>query len=82
MRTAALLVAAALLLYLGVTAYAGYRVGSAIRDAQRSNVEVRAGAAIFGERAIERIALRRAQLPAWITGSPAFWPALRRAERP
>lgn len=73
------LVGALALIYLAVTAYLGYRVGSAIHDAEQHRI-VRAGAHLVGKRMMERYAVRRSDLPDALVESPAFWLALRAAE--
>lgn len=80
LRALILAAAAILLLYFAVTAYAGYRVAGGIRQAERSNLLVRTGAEVLGPKAIERLALKRAELPSWLTASPTFWLALRRSQ--
>jgi len=65
--------------YLVATAYLGYRVGSAIHDAERHRI-VRAGAHLIGRAALERYAIRRSRLPTYLYESPSFWYALRRFE--
>jgi len=63
--------------YLALGAYAGLRVAQGIDQVEHSSVLVRAGASVLGRRAIERIAIRRSGLPAWLVASPSFWIALR-----
>lgn len=67
-------------LYLGVTGYAGYLVGKGIDDAKHRNFWMSVGTAVIGQRATERIALRQANLPSFITSSPTFWMMLRQTE--
>ncbi|HUY41102.1 MAG TPA: hypothetical protein VMV82_05990 [Candidatus Dormibacteraeota bacterium] len=67
------------LIYFGVTAYLGYRVGSAIHAAERRRI-VRAGAHVVGRPAVERYAIKRSGIPAFLVESPAFWYALHRTE--
>lgn len=67
-------------LYLGVTGYAGYLVGKGIDDAKQRNFWARVGTTVIGRRATERIALRQANLPAFVTQSPTFWMMLRQTE--
>lgn len=70
----------AAVLYCGFTAYCGWRVGTAIAQAEHHNLLVRLGAHIIGRDTVERLALRQANLPAFITRSPSFWTALRLSE--
>lgn len=67
-------------LYLGLTAYAGFRVARGIDDAKASSVVTRVGARLMGRDAVERLAIRRGHVPAIITASPSFWIALRATE--
>jgi hypothetical protein len=67
------------LLYLAGTAYLGYRVGSAIHDAEQ-RVLVRTGAHIVGRVAMERYAIHRSGIPDFLVESPTFWLLLRRTE--
>ncbi len=67
-------------LYLGVTGYAGYLVGKGIDDAKHRNFWTSIGSTVIGRRATERIALRQANLPAFVTQSPTFWIMLRQTE--
>lgn len=73
------LVGALALVYLGVTAYLGFRVGSAIHAAEQRRI-VRAGAHLVGRPALERYAIRRSGLPDVLVQSPTFWLLMRRAE--
>ena len=70
---------AIVVIYLAVSAYAGYRVGSAIADAKR-NPLVAVGSHLVGRDRLERYAVSRSKLPAYITESPSFWAALRASE--
>lgn len=67
-------------LYLGVTGYAGYLVGRGIDDAKQRNFWARVGTTVIGRKATERIALRQANLPPFVTQSPTFWMMLRQTE--
>lgn len=80
MRTIAACFIFLLAAYLGLTAYAGLRVARGIQNAKASSVVTRVGAEVIGHRMVERLALRTANLPAWITRSPAFWWSLHAAE--
>lgn len=71
---------AAALLYLGVAAYAGFRVARGIDDAKASSVVTRVGARLMGRDAVERLAIRRGHVPKLLTSSPSFWIALRAFE--
>jgi hypothetical protein len=66
--------------YVGLTAYAGFRVARGIDDAKASSVVTRVGTRIMGRDAVERVAIRRGGVPKWITDSPAFWWTLRAYE--
>lgn len=66
-------------IYFGLTAYLGYRVGAAIHDAERQRL-VRTGAHVLGRAVVERYAVKRSGIPAFLVESPAFWCALRRTE--
>ena len=80
MRSAFSLVIALALAYAALTAYAGFRVARGIDDAKGSSVVTRVGAQVMGRDAIERVAIRRGNVPRWITSSPAFWITLRAME--
>jgi hypothetical protein len=67
------------LIYLCVTAYLGYRVGSAIREAEQRRL-VRTGAHIVGRAMMEHYAVRRSGIPEVLVDSPTFWLALRATE--
>jgi len=69
-----------LLAYAAVTGYAGFLVARGIDDAKAHSLVTRVGAGIVGRQAVERIAIRKAHLRGWITGSPVFWVALRATE--
>ncbi len=69
------------LIYFAVTAYLGYRVGSAIHVAERQRI-VRAGAHVIGRATVERYAIKRSGIPAFLVESPTFWYELHRAESP
>lgn len=77
--TASLLVLLALV-YAGLTAYAGFRVARGIDDAKASSVVTRVATRVMGRDAVERLAIRKGNVPHWITQSPAFWMALRANE--
>ena len=74
------LIAALALAYLALTAYAGFRVARGIDDAKASSTVTRVGASIMGRDAVERVAIRKGNVPRWITESPAFWLTLRAME--
>jgi|GEM_PF-1836121 len=73
-------IAVLVLCYAALTAYAGFRVARGIDDAKASSVVTRVGARMMGRDAVERVAIRRGNVPSWITQSPAFWIALRATE--
>ncbi len=66
--------------YLALTAYAGFRVARGIDDAKAQSVVTRVGARMMGRDAVERVAIRKGNVPPWITKSPAFWLTLRAME--
>ncbi|HZZ63900.1 MAG TPA: hypothetical protein VFE17_00250 [Candidatus Baltobacteraceae bacterium] len=80
MRTITACVICLLAAYLGVTAYAGYRVAQGIDNAKATSLVTRAGAGLMGRRQVERLAIRAGHVPAWITRSPSFWWTLHAAE--
>lgn len=80
MRFAFSLVIALALAYAALTAFAGFRVARGIDDAKASSVVTRAGAKVIGRDAVERVAIRKGNVPRWITDSPAFWITLRAME--
>lgn len=65
--------------YLGVTAYLGFRVGSTIHAAEQRRI-VREGAHLIGRPALERYAIHRSGLPDFLVQSPTFWLLLRESE--
>lgn len=67
------------LVYLGATAYLGYRVGVVIHQVEQNRI-IRTGAHVIGKRNMERYAVHRSGLPDVLTESPAFWFMLRRME--
>lgn len=67
---------AALVLYLALGAYAGFRVARGIDSAKAHSVVTRVGARLLGKHAVERLAIRRGNVPAFLTESPTFWMAL------
>lgn len=80
MRPLLTLALVAVLAYTGVTIYAGFRVARGIDDAKASSVVTRVGARLMGRDAVERLAIRKGNVPKWIAQSPTFWIALRAAE--
>ena len=66
--------------YVALTAYAGFRVARGIDDAKASSAATRIGSTLLGRDAVERIAIRKGNVPRWVTESPAFWLTLRAAE--
>jgi hypothetical protein len=69
-----------ILTYALLTSYAGFRVARGIDDAKAQSVATRVGARIIGRDAVERLAIRKGNVPGWITQSPTFWMALRANE--
>jgi hypothetical protein len=69
-----------LIAYICSTAYVGFRVGRAIYTAKSTNVVAAIGSSIAGRDNTEKFALERANLPAYVTESPAFWWGLRLSE--
>jgi hypothetical protein len=80
MRFIATLLALLVLAYAGLTAYAGFRVARGIDEAKGSSVVTRVATRVIGRDATERLAIRKGNVPSWITQSPAFWMALRANE--
>ena len=80
MRFAFSLVIALAVAYAAFTAYAGFRVARGIDVAKASSVVTRVGVKVMGRDAVERVAIRKGNVPRWITDSPAFWIALRAME--
>ena len=80
MRALLSFAAALAICYLALTAYAGFRVARGIDDAKARSLAVRAGARVMGRDAVERVAIRKGNVPPWITQSPAFWLTLRAME--
>ncbi len=77
------MIAAAFLVALGyvaITGYAGFLVARGIDDAKASSVVTRVGARVMGRDAVERVAIRKGNVPHWMTQSPAFWMTLRATE--
>lgn len=66
--------------YTAVTAYGGFLVARGIDDAKARSVVTRVGTRLMGRDAVERLALRKGNVPPWMTQSPAFWMALRANE--
>ena len=80
MRLLAALLFVCVLGYVGFTAYAGFRVARGIDDAKASSVVARVGVRLMGRDAVERLAIRKGNVPKWIAESPTFWMALRANE--
>jgi hypothetical protein len=70
----------AVLCYAALTAYAGFRVARGIDDAKASSIVARVGTRLMGRDAVEHFAIRKGNVPGWITDSPTFWIALRASE--
>jgi hypothetical protein len=68
------------LAYTAITSYAGFLVARGIDDAKAHSVVTRVGARLMGRDAVERVAIRKGNVPGWITQSPAFWATLRAME--
>jgi hypothetical protein len=68
------------LAYVALTAYAGFRVARGIDQAKASSAGTRVGASMIGRDAVEQIAIRKGNVPHWITRAPTFWMALRANE--
>ena len=66
--------------YAAFTAYVGFRVARGIDDAKASSVVTRVGARMMGRDAVDRVAIRKGNVPGWITQSPTFWAALHATE--
>jgi hypothetical protein len=80
MRIVATLLILLAIAYAGLTAYAGFRVARGIDEAKASSLVTRVATRVIGRDAVERLAIRKGSVPAWITQSPAFWMALRANE--
>ena len=80
MRPLVIVALVAVLAYVGITVYAGFRVARGIDDAKASSVVTRVGARLMGRDAVERLAIRKGNVPTWIAASPTFWMALRANE--
>ncbi len=89
MRPVLALIIFAALCYAAVTAYAGFRVARGIDDAKASSVVARVGTQMMGRDGVwalleicdvERLAIRKGNVPGWITQSPTFWLTLRATE--
>jgi hypothetical protein len=66
--------------YTAITGYAGFLVARGIDDAKAHSVVTRVGARLMGRDAVERVAIRKGNVPGWITQSPAFWMTLHATE--
>ena len=71
--------ASALVLYLAVTAFLGYRLGTQLHAA-KSNPFVGIGSQILGPQATEDVMIQQSRLPLAVTASPSFRLALRLTE--
>jgi hypothetical protein len=80
MRLLVSLVVFIALTYIALTAYAGFRVARGIDEAKAQSVVTRAGARLMGRDAVERLAIRKGNVPNWIVQSPAFWMTLHATE--
>ena len=80
MRPVLALIIFAALCYAALTGYAGFRVARGIDDAKASSVVARVGTQMMGRDAVERLAIRKGNVPGWITQSPTFWLTLRAME--
>lgn len=68
-----------LICYLGITAFFGFQLGRQVYEA-KANPLIGLGSALIGREATESFAIRRANLPAWLSDSPTFWMTLRISE--
>lgn len=66
--------------YFAITAYAGFLVARGIDNAKANSALTRVGVSLMGRDAVEKLAIRKGNVPGWMTESPAFWVALRAAE--
>lgn len=66
--------------YTALTAYAGFLVARGIDHAKAHSVVTRVGARLIGRNAVEELAIRKGNVPRWITQSPVFWMSLRASE--
>ncbi len=80
MRPVLIVVLILVLAYAALTTYAGFRVARGIDEAKAQSSIVRVGARVMGRDAVERLAIRKGNVPNWITQSPTFWMALRANE--
>lgn len=80
MRLLGSLVVFIALAYVALTAYAGFRVARGIDEAKAQSVVTRVGARLMGRDAVERLAIRKGNVPSWIVQSPAFWMTLHATE--
>ncbi len=66
--------------YTALTGYAGFLVARGIDNAKAQSASTRVGARLMGRDAVERLAIHKGRVPAWMTSSPVFWMALRANE--
>lgn len=69
-----------LVVYLGFSAFYGYRVGRTIYEAKARNPYVAIASNMVGREETEQYAITHLQVPDFIVHSPAFWVALRLSE--
>lgn len=66
--------------YTAITGYAGFLVARGIDQAKAHSVVTRVGARLIGRDAVEELAIRKGNVPGWMTKSPVFWMTLRATE--
>jgi hypothetical protein len=69
-----------LVVYLGLSAFYGYRVGRTIYQAKARNPYIAIASSMVGREETEQYAITHLQVPDFITKSPAFWLTLRLSE--
>jgi hypothetical protein len=69
----------ALICYLGITALIGFQLGRQVYQA-KTNPLIRLGSQMIGRDATESFAIRRANVPIWVTDSPTFRIGMRISE--
>jgi hypothetical protein len=79
-RSIIALAVALLIVYLGLSALYGYRVGRVIYEAKARNPYIAIASNMVGREETEQYAITHLQVPEFITKSPAFWLTLRLSE--
>lgn len=69
-----------LIVYLGLSALYGYRVGRTIYEAKAHNAYVAIASTMVGREETEHYAITHLQVPEFVVKSPTFWLALRLSE--